>query len=67
MKFRRRLKRARKAAGYTQTELAKCLGIGQSVISWYEIGRRLPPVLRAIELSLVLRVSLDYLFGLRDE
>lgn len=38
------LRRARKAAGLTQAELARRAGVTQSVISAYEAGRREPAV-----------------------
>lgn len=40
--FSAKLKRLRKAAGYTQSEAARLLGISASAVGMYEQGRREP-------------------------
>jgi DNA-binding XRE family transcriptional regulator len=48
--FGRRLKEARITAAWTQVEAAKELGIKKQRMVEYETGRRLPPVLRLVEI-----------------
>jgi len=60
------LKEIRKRRGKTQTELAKVLGIDQSLVSAYERGAVRPngPILAA--LARLLRTSADEILGLKD-
>ena len=59
-----RLAKARKRRGLTQAQLAEKIGITQTVVSDYEIGRlRLSDEI-LIRLSIALKVSVDYLLGL---
>ena len=49
--------------GYTQTEIAKELGISQNTYSQYEIGVLNYPVDALIKLADFYHVSVDYLLG----
>ena len=62
-----RIARIRKEKGFTQTELAKEIGITRSHVSKYEVGwiRLYDEML--IRFAIALDVSLDYLVGLRDD
>ena len=51
----------RKAAGLSQSELAKLLKISNSTIGMYEQGRREPSLEILTELSRIFGVSLDFL------
>ena len=51
----------RKAAGMSQSELARRLKISPSAVGMYEQGRRQPSVETLADLSDVLQVSIDYL------
>lgn len=51
----------RKAAGMSQSELARRLKISPSAVGMYEQGRRQPSVETLADLSNVLQVSIDYL------
>ena len=48
----------------TQTQLAKKLGVGTSIISAYENQDRLPSISMLIKLSYEFNVTIEYLLGL---
>lgn len=58
------IKERREELGMTQTELADKLGIGQSSVASWEIGRAMPSAGNLLKLSQVLDCSLDRLMGL---
>jgi transcriptional regulator with XRE-family HTH domain len=51
----------RKAAGLTQTDLARLIHVSPSTVGMYEQGRRLPVTPTLMTLSQVFDVSIDYL------
>lgn len=55
----------RKAAGYTQAELAQALGTTQRMIAYYEGPAENPPAALLPELAKLLGVSVDELLGIR--
>ena len=61
-----RLKAARTAAGKSQEELAKEIGITQVAYSYIERGFKNPCLPVAVRIAEVLCVSLDYLVGLKE-
>lgn len=61
--FGQRLKAARKAAGMTQQEIARQLGLTQKTISGYENGRLDPSLQKLMQLCKVLNVSPNELLG----
>lgn len=63
--FGARLAAQRKAAGYTQTELAEALGVSQRVIAYYEGETDHPPTTLLPQLAQALGVSADELLGLK--
>ena len=63
MSFGENLKKLRKRANLSQTELAKLLEINQYNISFWEIGRSEPNIEQLIKLSNILNVPTDYLLG----
>lgn len=63
--FGKRLVKLRKAAGYTQTELANELGVTQRMISYYEGHSEYPPSALLPKLALLLGVTTDELLGLK--
>lgn len=63
--FGQRLTRLRKAAGYTQVELAKELGISQRMVSHYESRAEHPPTALLPALAKTLGVSTDELLGIK--
>ena len=63
--FGKRLAALRKAAGYTQTELANELGVSQRMISHYEGHSEYPPAAVLPKLAQLLKVSTDELLGIK--
>lgn len=62
-----RLKALRKEKRLTQKQLASMIGVQHSVISFYEVGDRIPSVEIIIKLAAVLHVSSDYLLGIEKK
>lgn len=62
--FGARLKAARKAAGMTQQEIARRLGITRNGYQFYELGKRDPSTPTVIKLSKMFNRPTDYFFGL---
>ena len=61
--FGERLAQLRKAAGFTQTELAQDLGISQRMVAYYESPTASPPANLLPRIAATLGVSIDELFG----
>ena len=62
--FGPRLATLRKAAGYTQQQLADEIGASRRVIAYYEAEAEHPPANLLVNLAHVLGVSVDELLGL---
>ena len=62
--FGSRLARLRKAAGFTQVELAAEIGITQRMVAYYEAPGAQPPAHLLLQLAQALGVSVDVLLGL---
>jgi transcriptional regulator with XRE-family HTH domain len=60
-----RLAALRRARGFTQTELAEALGVGQAVVSQYERGRTGLDGRIVLQVCRVLGVGSDELLGLK--
>jgi len=58
-----RIKFLREQKAYTQTELAKKLGITRSSVNAWEMGISVPSTQYVVELSNIFSVSTDYLLG----
>ena len=58
-----RIRILRKEKRLTQKQLAKMLGVQNSIISFYEVGDRMPSPEILVKLAAVLHVSTDYLMG----
>ena len=54
----------RKQKKLTQKQLASLIGVKNSIISFYEVGDRIPSPEIIIKLATVLGVSADYLLGI---
>ena len=63
VEFGERLKALRKEKRLTQKQLAAMIGVQHSVISFYEVGDRIPSVEVVIKLSSALHVTTDFLLG----
>jgi len=62
-----RLKALRQRAGYTHAELAKLLGLGNSMVWRYESGENDPTAEVLTRMAKVFDVTADYLLGLTDD
>ena len=61
MNFSERLKEKRREKGLTQLDVAREIGVTQSVIAQYELGIKVPTISIAAKLSTILEISLDEL------
>lgn len=64
VEFGNRLRELRKQKHLTQKQLAAQIGVKNSIISFYEVGDRIPSPEIIIKLATVLHVSSDYLLGI---
>lgn len=65
-KFNERLVECLKNSGMSQLELAKRIGMSQSVVNNYCTGKREPTLSVLVEICKTLNESADYLLGLDD-
>lgn len=61
-----RIKSLRQEKGLGQVELAKCIGVGKSIVSLWERDECEPTASKIIALAKFFAVSSDYLLGLED-
>lgn len=61
--FGQRLARLRKAAGFTQTELAEEIGGTRRIIAYYETESEYPPATLLTQIAQTLKVTTDELLG----
>ena len=66
MKFQERLKELRVAKGLSQMQLAKAVGISQSAIAKWELGKTEPTASAIILLATYFGETTDYLLGVTD-
>ena len=59
--FGRKIKELRTKYKYTQTDLAKLIGVTKSTVAAYENDTRLPSYEVLVKLSRIFKVSLDYI------
>lgn len=64
VEFGAKLKRLRQERNLTQKQLGDLIGVGNSIIYFYEVGDRIPSPDVIIKLSRVFHVSSDYLLGI---
>ena len=62
--FGKRLKKIRMQKKLTQKQLAQLIGTQNSVVSFYEIGDRIPSPEIIVKLAQTFHVSSDYLLGI---
>lgn len=63
----RRLRDLREDNDFTQTDIARKIGISQRVYAYYESGEHTIPIELLIDLADIYDVSLDYLVGRTDD
>ena len=66
MKFQERLKELRVAKGLSQMRLAQAVGISQSAIAKWELGKTEPTASAIILLATYFGETTDYLLGVTD-
>ena len=66
MKFRERLKELRVAKGLSQMQLAQAVGVSQSAIAKWELGKTEPTASAIIFLAAFFKETTDYLLGVTD-
>ena len=64
VEFGKRLRELRKQKNLTQKQLASLISVQNSVISFYELGDRMPSPEIIVKLAHALHVSADYLMGI---
>lgn len=64
VEFGERLRQLRKQKKLTQKQLAALIGTKNSIISFYEVGERIPSPEVIMKLATVLGVTTDYLLGM---
>jgi transcriptional regulator with XRE-family HTH domain len=62
--FGARLKALRKAAGFTQEELAQEIGVSRRMIAYYEGETEYPPTALLPKIAQALKISADELLGI---
>ncbi len=62
-----RLRKAREARNFSQTQLGRLAGCGQEKVSSYETGKFKPHYQTLVRLANALQVPTDYLLGRTDE
>ena len=60
-----KIKFLREQIGFTQSDLAKRLGITRSSVNAWEMGISVPSTQYVVELANIFRVSTDYLLGMK--
>jgi len=63
VEFGCRLRELRKRRNLTQKQLADLIGVKNSIISFYEVGDRMPSPEIIVKLAAVLHSSTDFLLG----
>ena len=66
MKFKERLKELRTLKGLSQMQLARAVGISQSAIAKWELGKTEPTATAIILLAAFFGETTDYLLGVID-
>ncbi len=61
-----KIKMLREKHGITQAELARRLGVTRSGVNAWEMGITIPSTLYIVELSLLFKVSTDYLLDMPE-
>lgn len=67
VEFGNRLKTLRKQHNLTQKQLASMIGVKNSIISFYELGDRIPSPQIVISLASIFHVTTDFLLGVQKE
>ena len=66
MEFKDRLKELREGAGISQMQLAKELGVSQSAVAKWELGKTEPTASAIISVAKFFNETTDFVLGLED-
>lgn len=64
VEFGQRLRTLRRERNLTQKQLAELIGVQHTIISFWELGDRIPSPSMLVKLACTLHVSTDYLLGI---
>jgi len=67
MLFSERLKKIRKACGFSQAEVAQALDIERTTYTYYELGRHEPGIARIKEMAKLFNMDVATLLGENDD
>ena len=62
-----KIRELREQAGYSQTQLAKKLGVTRSSVNAWEMGLSSPTTQYIVAMAKLFHVSADYILGLQSE
>lgn len=62
-----RIRYLREKCGFTQTDLAKQLGISRSAVNSWEMSLSFPSVANIVEMTRIFNVSADYILSSSDK
>ncbi len=62
-----RIKTLREQSGFTQTMLARKLGLSRSAVNAWEMGISIPSTQYLVELARLFHVSTDFILGLTED
>jgi len=67
MNLAEKLKYLREERNLSQMQLAKILGVNQTTVSTWELGKKLPDFMNIIKISKFFGITSDYLLGLENQ
>lgn len=65
--FSNRMRESREKRGVCKTEAAKMIGVGETVVRYWENGQRVPNAWSLYQICMAYGVSADWLLGLEDK
>lgn len=67
MLFSERLKKIRKACGFSQAEVAQALGVERTTYTYYELGQHEPSIARIKDIAKLFNMDVATLLGEEDD
>lgn len=66
MKIGDRIKELRKEKNFSQSQLARRIGVSQKAVDYWELGTNEPKASYIVKLAELFKVSADFLLGIDD-